>query len=122
MAQTQKVACIDTSKTYNCIMHTISETEIFQRYANQVWTDAERIEFINWIAVNPLAGDVIPHSNGCRKVRWSRAGMGKRGGVRVIYFNSTDEHIWLLMVYAKAKFDNLSASFLAELKREVEHG
>jgi len=25
-----------------------------------VWSDAERIEFINWIANNPEAGDVIP--------------------------------------------------------------
>jgi hypothetical protein len=42
--------------------------------------DAERISFINWLASNPEAGDVIPGSGGCRKVRWSRAGMGKRGG------------------------------------------
>jgi hypothetical protein len=47
----------------------------------------ERLEFVGWIAANPLAGDVIPGSGGCRKVRWSRSGMGKRGGVRVIYFN-----------------------------------
>jgi hypothetical protein len=108
--------------TYNQAMHTISETEIFQRYADQVWSEAERIEFINWIAANPLAGDVIPNSDGCRKVRWSRAGMGKRGGVRVIYFNSNDAHIWLLIVYAKAKFDNLPAHFLANLKSEVTNG
>jgi mRNA-degrading endonuclease RelE of RelBE toxin-antitoxin system len=36
-------------------------------------------------------------------VRWGRAGKGKRGGVRVIYFNLTDDAIVLLvMVYAKA--------------------
>jgi hypothetical protein len=33
-----------------------------------MWSDAERIEFINWIANNPDAGDVIPGSGGCRKV------------------------------------------------------
>ncbi|WP_349679228.1 hypothetical protein [Rhodoferax sp. UBA5149] len=55
-------------------MHTVSETEIFQRYAAGVWSEAERTEFINWIAANPLAGDVVPGSNGCRKVRWSRGG------------------------------------------------
>jgi hypothetical protein len=80
------------------------------------------VEFINWIADNPLAGDVIPGSGGCRKVRWSRSGMGKRGGVRVIYFNGTDGRIWLLIAYAKAKFDNLPAEFLSRLRREVEHG
>jgi mRNA-degrading endonuclease RelE of RelBE toxin-antitoxin system len=36
-------------------------------------------------------------------VRWGRAGKGKRGGVRVIYFHLIDDEIVLLvMVYAKA--------------------
>jgi hypothetical protein len=48
--------------------------------------------------------------------------MGKRGGTRVIYFNEVEGHIWLLIVYSKAKFDNLPAEFLAQLKREVENG
>jgi hypothetical protein len=103
-------------------MHTVSETEIFQKYAATVWSEAERTAFISWIAANPLAGDVVPGSNGCRKVRWSRSGMGKRGGARVIYFNAVEGRIWLLIVYAKAKFDNLPAEFLAKLKHEVEHG
>ena len=64
-------------------MHTVAETEIFQRYAASIWSETERLEFIEWIAANPLAGDVIPGSGGCRKVRWARAGMGKRGGARV---------------------------------------
>ncbi len=47
---------------------------------------------------------------GARKVRWSRAGMGKRGGVRVIYFHLTDDEIVLLvMVYAKAVQANVKA-------------
>lgn len=66
-------------------MLTIVETSIFIKYAKMVWSDEERVEFINWIAANPLAGDVIPNSGGCRKVRWSRDGMGKRSGVRVIF-------------------------------------
>lgn len=69
--------------TYIYIMHTVAETDIFQRYATAIWSDSGRVEFIDWIAANPLAGDVIPGSGGCRKVRWSRSGMGKRGGARV---------------------------------------
>lgn len=103
-------------------MHTVSETDVFQKYASSVWSEAERTEFIDWIAANPLAGDLIPGSNGCRKVRWSRAGMGKRGGTRVVYFIEHQGQIWLLIVYSKAKFDNLPAEFLAALKHEVEHG
>ena len=61
-------------------MNTVAETDIFQRYSATIWSDAERMAFVDWIAANPLAGDVIPGSGGCRKVRWSRSGMGKRGG------------------------------------------
>jgi hypothetical protein len=46
---------------------------------------------------------------------------GLRGGARVIYFLAPDGTVWLLIVYSKAEFDNLPASFLAQLKREVEH-
>jgi len=103
-------------------VRTVAETPIFQKYASDVWSDTERIEFINWIANNPEAGDVIPGSGGCRKVRWSSAGQGKRGGARVIYFNATEAAIWLLIVYKKAKFDNLPTAFLVELKKGVEGG
>ncbi len=101
-------------------MRTVAETAIFVRYAAEVWSDAERIEFINWIAANPEAGDVIPGSGGCRKVRWSTAGTGKRGGARVIYFLQHEHSIWLLIVYKKAKFDSLPTEFVAELKKGVE--
>jgi hypothetical protein len=105
---------------YDSEVKTVAETAIFQRYASEVWSDAERVEFINWIAANPEAGNVIRGSGGCRKVRWSSAGQGKRGGARVIYFNANTEIIWLLIVYKKAKFDNLPTSVLVELKQGVE--
>lgn len=79
--------------------------------------------FINWLAANPESGDVIPGSGGCRKLRWTRAGMGKRGGTRVIYFNQLARgEIWLLMVYVKAKFDNLPVPFLNQLREAIDHG
>ena len=101
-------------------MRTVAETPIFQRYAAEVWSEAERNQFISFIAANSEAGDLIRGSGGCRKVRWSTAGKGKSGGARVIYFNSDEGTIWLLIVYRKAKFDNLPTSFLIELKQGVE--
>ena len=101
-------------------MRTVAETPIFQRYAAEVWNEAERNGFINFIAANPEAGDLIRGSGGCRKVRWSTSGQGKSGGARVIYFNANDGTVWLLIVYKKAKFDNLPTSFLVELKQGVE--
>ena len=65
---------------------TIYETPIFVAEAAKIWTTEERLEFFAWIAGEPEAGSVIAGSGGCRKVRWSRPGMGKQGGARVIYF------------------------------------
>ena len=98
-------------------MRTVAETSVFVKYAAEVWTEEEREEFISWIAANPEAGDLIPGSGGCRKVRWSVSGRGKRGGARVIYTIAGDGVVWLLIVYTKSKFDNLPTEFLAQLKR-----
>jgi hypothetical protein len=104
-------------------MLTVIETPIFQSYAANLWSQPEREEFIDWIAGNPDAGDVIPGAGGLRKVRWGRAGMGKRGGVRVIYLNRTLRgEIVLIVVYAKAKFDNLPTEVLLQWKQEFDHG
>ena len=101
-------------------MRTVAETPVFVRYANEVWSESELQEFVTFVASNPEGGVVIRGSGGCRKVRWSRAGSGKRGGARVIYFLAPDGTVWLLIVYTKAKFDNLPPSFLAKLKQGVE--
>ena len=84
-------------------MYTVIETPTFQKQAEKIWNESERTEFINWIAKNALIGDVIPGAQGARKVRWSVAGRGKRGGVRVVYFNLTEQGVVLLvMIYTKA--------------------
>lgn len=102
------------------LMHTVAETEVFARDAASIWAEDERIEFCAWIAVNAMAGDVVAGSGGCRKVRWSRAGMGKRGGARVIYYNQLgDGVIWLLVIYAKAVRGNIPANLLKEIKESL---
>ena len=69
-------------------MHTVVESDTFQRLWPLYWTEDERGAFASFLASHPDAGDVIVGTGGLRKVRWSRAGSGKRGGVRVIYFFS----------------------------------
>ena len=47
--------------------------------------------------------------------------MGKRGGARVIDYNQLREGVMaFLMVYKKAKFDNLPTEFLNRLRMEFE--
>jgi len=58
----------------------------------------------------------VPESGGIRKVRWRRAGSGKSGGVRVIYFTRTAQgEVVLLTLYAKSKTDNLTGTKLKEI-------
>lgn len=97
---------------------TVAETPLFVRQAEKVWSDAEREAFTLFIAGNPEAGDLIPETGGVRKIRWGRAGAGKRGGARVIYFYYyADRPLYLLMVYAKARQEDLTA----DEKREVRN-
>jgi hypothetical protein len=98
-------------------MLTVIETAEFIASIESIWSEPERVEFIDWISKNPLAGDVIPSAAGLRKVRWSRQGMGKRSGTRVIYFNRLNSgEVVLLLAYVKSKFDNLRPEFLLKLK------
>lgn len=48
-------------------MFTVTETDDFVACAAGVWTDAQREDFIVWIAENPLAGAVIPGTADLRK-------------------------------------------------------
>jgi len=100
---------------------TVVETPEFIVWASRVWSDEERQAFIDWISVNPDAGAVMQGSGGLRKVRWSRKGMGKRGGARVIY-HTFDERgeILLLLVYAKARFDSISTATLKAIKEKFD--
>ena len=86
-------------------------THEFLREAERLWSEAELEEFTDFIARNPEAGTIIPGMAGVRKVRWARAGIGKRGGVRVIYYYYDDKlPIVLFDVYAKSARDDLSAA------------
>ncbi|MGZ8218765.1 transcriptional regulator [Methylomagnum sp.] len=92
-------------------MRTVIETPTFQKQAEKIWSEEERMEFITWIAEHPMAGDVIPGAEGARKVRWSAGGKGKRGGVRVVYFNLTEQGtVVLITLYQKADQANIQAS------------
>jgi len=87
----------------------VAETPVFERQAEKVWSEDEREEFIDFIAKNPEAGDLIQDTGGVRKIRWRQAGTSKRDGVRVIYFYyNSGCPIYLLMVYAKSARTDLS--------------
>jgi hypothetical protein len=50
-----------------------------------------------------------------------RAGRGKRGGVRVIYYAKIQEGvIWMLTIYAKNVIENIPAHVLRKIKEEID--
>ena len=99
---------------------TVVEVEPFPAKAAEVWNDVESPEFIGFIAHNPESGDIMAGSGGVRKVRWSRSGIGKRGGVRAIYyFHDESMPFFLLTVYPKNQQDNLSPAEFKARKQTV---
>ncbi|MDC8445747.1 MAG: type II toxin-antitoxin system RelE/ParE family toxin [Nitrosomonas sp.] len=102
-------------------MLTIVETETFERLWPYYRTDQTHDEFISFITENPEVGDVIRGSGGMRKIRWSRSGSGKSGGVRVIYFNRmANGEIWLVFIYSKNKQESINTKILKAIKHEIE--
>src|SRR5437764_278593 len=93
----------------------------FPRQAASLWDDQEREEFIDFIAHHYEIGEEIPGTGGLRKVRWSRRGMGKRGGTRVIYYYyDRSVPVFLFTVYAKASKEDLSAAEKSLFRKRLE--
>ena len=102
-------------------MLTIYETPTFVAEAAKIWSTEQRLEFFAWIATEPEAGAVIAGSGGCHKVRWSRPGIGKQGGARVIYFTRLAAgELCMLLVYPKAEKDAIPGHILKEVRKEIE--
>lgn len=102
-------------------MKTVIETETFEIKSNKIWNDSEKTDFISWIATHYEDGDVIPGAQGVRKVRWKYGQSGKRGGVRVIYFNILEEgEVWLLDMYTKNQQANIKPSDAKKLKGDAK--
>ena len=100
---------------------TFSETPAFLRSRRDLMDDAALERMMEAIALDPESGTVIPGTGGLRKLRWSRPGLGKRGGLRIIYYIVTPENVCiLLMVYAKSQTGDLSPDARRRLVRAVE--
>jgi hypothetical protein len=99
----------------------VVELDRFEKDAAALWRGEERDAFIDFIARNPEKGQLIEDTGGVRKVRWSREGTGKSGGVRVIYyFHSEAMPIYLLAIYAKGERADLGAAQKKQARAFVE--
>jgi len=88
---------------------TLIATKQFDARIAGLLTADELAELEFALATNPEAHPVIPGAGGVRKMRWTRQGMGKRGGIRVIYFYITRAGVvGLISAYAKNEKENLT--------------
>lgn len=99
------------------------ETPLFTQFLGGYLEDDEYQRLQLFLTLDPEAGDIIPGTGGCRKLRWAdrRRGKGKRGGLRVIYYHLVqDMQIWLLTLYDKDEAVDLSVKEKRLLKTAIE--
>jgi hypothetical protein len=98
-------------------MFTFIESSIFSRELANYLDDDEYGDLQQYLINNSESGDIIPGFGGVRKLRWQRRGMGKRGGVRIIYYVMAKQNeIWMLTLYAKSVHDSIPAHIVRAMK------
>ena len=93
----------------------------FNKRAQKLFTEAEIDALAAYVSQFPQKGEVIPGTNGLRKLRWSMGNRGKRGGSRVIYYCHFPERLILLLsAYAKNQQEDMDAAEKKILKAAVK--
>lgn len=102
-------------------MQTVVETPSYLKAAEKIFSESEREDIVAMVAADPECGDVIQGTGGFRKVRVGRAGIGKRGGARVVYILRNEEFpIFLITAYPKNEKDNLTKKERNELAKRTD--
>lgn len=87
------------------------ETPVFTRAIRAALDDESYRALQIALMLRPEQGAIIKGSGGLRKMRWARAGAGKRGGLRVIYFWEAKVTVfYMLYAYAKNEQGDLTAA------------
>ena len=99
----------------------ISETKHFAKLFDKVVGKEMRSKLHKILANDPQSCVIIKGSKGMRKLRLARAGGGKSGGVRIIYYFYREGLVlYLLTLFAKNDQDNLSNKEINELAKVAE--
>jgi hypothetical protein len=98
------------------------ETPVFTASVSRLLDEESYRQLQLALMLRPEQGPVIAGASGARKLRWARAGAGKRGGLRVIYYWAPAETaFYMLFAYAKNEQGDLTtgqAKALGRLVRE----
>jgi len=120
----EMIESLDFKYLFSYLFHmymTIAESSEFSRQAQQLLTEEEVDELIEFLAIHPQAGAIMQGTGGVRKLRWAREGKGKSGGTRVIYyFHNENIPLFLLTIYRKGQKENLTKSERNKLAKLVK--
>ena len=101
---------------------TVCEMPEFTRRANKVMTAEDKGDFIDYIAHNPKAGEIMKGNGGVRKVRFARQGQGKSGSYRILYYYHNQRNpLYLFTVFGKGERANISKAGRNGLKTIIRH-
>jgi hypothetical protein len=104
------------------MFQTVVELPEYIRQANKCIDKESRESFINYIAQNPLLGELITETGGARKIRWtSNNHKGKQGGARIIYYYYNENMpIFLFTAYSKNERENIANEEKKMLKKIIK--
>lgn len=103
------------------------ETPTFTKLLTNLIDDDSYSKLQENLVLNPEIGNLIPGTGGLRKIRWKLPGIGKRGGIRIIYYwKVKEEQIIFLLIYPKNVQDDMTDTQLKILnkilKEELNNG
>lgn len=109
---------------YRLGMHTVCELHSFRRAAADAGMSDEGIQaLVMFLAANPMAGDEMAGTGGCRKLRVAGRGKGKSGGYRTItFYSGVEMPVFLITVFSKGEKANLTKqerNALASMTKQI---
>jgi len=96
------------------------ETPVFTKEIQKYLTDESLRLFQKVILFRPESGDLIQGSGGLRKIQWNLPGLGKRGGIRIIYYFDPPETVYLIFPNRKSRQEDLTKNQIKILSQLVE--
>lgn len=96
------------------------ETPVFTKRVKDLLQDEDYRTLQVALLLRPEQGPLIKGGGGLRKIRWAPKGLGKRGGIRVIYYWRPHEQVfYMLFAYGKTAQGDLTSDQLRVLARIV---
>ena len=99
----------------------VVETPEFTKRLEALLADEEYRQLQIALCLRPEQGVLVPGGGGLRKIRWAKKGMGKRGGLRVLYYwNPTEEIVYMLFVFPKTEREDLTPGQVKTMARLIK--